>query len=265
MYRTLRSTVIEWACQLPDWIFLAAGVAICAAALLVPAYLENRQLLWQQGLQARQYQTMLRQEQDYRNTLRALDLNDPVLLERLAYPYLHLKPAGTTPMLVAGHGAPADRFAPVDVWLRRDMPKVGVDYPAYTPLESPWLRLVTGTMRLPALAVGAFMIFLSLLPVARTRGPRAGTTAAAATPPPLTCDAGPMSLGPESGAASAAEPVVAATVTQNQVPPAETPAVGGEAIGLAATAETSTTPPPLPTSAEPVQLCFDNLDGSARA
>jgi hypothetical protein len=200
MYRTLRSIVVELACQLPDWVFLAAGLTIVTAALLVPPYLEVRQLQWQRGLQAKQYQTMAQQTQDYRTVLRALDAHDPVLLERLAYPYLHLKPAGATPLLVSGPGAPADRFAPVDVWLQRPMPRVGVDYPAYAPLEAPWLRFFMGTLRVPAMKVGIILVFLSLIPVSRPRGLRrsgdsGGSGGSGGTAAPLASAAGPGTQG----------------------------------------------------------------------
>ena len=257
MYRTLRSIVVELACQLPDWIFLTAGIAICAAALLVPAYLENRQLLWQQGLQAKQYQTMQQQEQDYRGTLRALDANDPVLLERLAYPYLHLKPVGATPMLVGGHGAPADRFAAVDVWLQRPLPRGCVDYPAYTPIESPGLRFVTGAMRVPALAVGAFMIFLSVLPVARSRGVRA-------MPPVIV----PASAGPASPPLSVGAPAEAVVASggscEAPIPRGFADSTPGLAVA-AGSGDTSSPPAPLPTADTPGQLSFDGLDNSASA
>jgi hypothetical protein len=233
--------VVELACQLPDWVFLATGLAILTAALLVPPYLELRQLLWQRGLQAKQYQTMVQQTRDYRAVVRALDAHDPVLLERLAYPYLHLKPAGATPLLVSGPGAPADRFAPVDTWLQRPMPRVGVDYPAYAPLEAPWLRYVTGSLRLPAIKVGIILIFLSLIPVTRPRGLRR-----AAAPVPSA-----------AGSATRVVDMDPALAPTPYVPPAppQAPAAAGPVAGAAV-------PEPAPTAG---QLSFFNLGDPATA
>jgi hypothetical protein len=217
MYRSLCNAMFELACQVPDWVFLVCGLAILTAALLIPPYLEIRQLVWQRGLQARQYQTMLQQAQDYRAVITALDAHDPGLLERLAYPYLHLKPAGATPLLVSGPGAPADRFSPVDVWLKRPMPRVGVDYPAYAPFEAPWLRFFVGDLRVPAIAAGTLMIFLSLLPVThrRTREAAAATVAPAA-PAPAPMPSNPTAPAPVA-AAPATAPIAQAAPTITQL------------------------------------------------
>ena len=179
MLRTWRQTLLDLACQLPSWAFLAAGLAIIALTLLIPAYLKNRELVWQRDLQKLQAQRMAEQEQAYRQMIAAIDAGDPMLIQRLAYHYLRLKPAGTNilayrPATADGRGyappvAIAERYTTAETWLQRPLPRVGVDYPRYSPVESFVVRVVTSPVRGVLLAAGLLSLGLSFIPIDRRR------------------------------------------------------------------------------------------------
>jgi hypothetical protein len=169
MWRTWKNLLLDVACQLPGWAFLAIGLTVLALTLLVPAYMQNRGLTWQRGLQHLQAQRLMEEEQGYRNLLAALDANDPVLIERLAYHYLRLKPAGA--MLVSNRpGVPApaiERFSTPDAWVQQPMPRVGEDYPSYSPLQSPIVGVIFSPVRVLLLAGGLLCLAVGLIPISR--------------------------------------------------------------------------------------------------
>jgi len=148
-------------------IFLLVGLGLLAAVVLMPTYLENRELEWQRDLLRLQAQRMTEQDTAYRQSLNALDRGEPVLLERLAYEYLNLKPSQTTLVNQTPSSEDTEKVARrIEDWVRRPLPVVGVDLPALKPLPSHKARLAhvaTGRARLPMLILGAALVVLGLI------------------------------------------------------------------------------------------------------
>ncbi|NJL32165.1 MAG: hypothetical protein HC898_11390, partial [Phycisphaerales bacterium] len=80
--------------EIPTWVFLWSGLAVIAAVLLVGPWLELREMQWQKQYIELQAQRLAQQRQAYQQMLVSLEQNDPVLVQRLAFHYLHLKPKG---------------------------------------------------------------------------------------------------------------------------------------------------------------------------
>lgn len=181
--------------QLPGWMFLLSGMALLSIAAITPSWLECRELAWKRDVMRLQAQRLDEQTQAYEQFHQALASDDPVLLERLAYFQLRLKPAGTQtlfesplpgnvsrgPMLVSQRRG--DRFSPmatatssvatqdlqqtmaaVEIWLHRPVPRVGVDYAPYQPLRSRLVDLSTGRTKIWVLVAGLILIVMALLP-----------------------------------------------------------------------------------------------------
>lgn len=148
-------------------IVWAAGVSLVAAVLLLPAYQENREVAWQRDLLRLQADRLGEQNDSYHETVAALEGEDPVLLERLAYTYLHLKPRGTILLDDLDQGiAQADTMQTVEQWLQRRMPEVGVDFASLGPMPRPMQtahRLVTGPTRHMVLLLGIVLIALGIM------------------------------------------------------------------------------------------------------
>ena len=148
-------------------LFLLVGMGLVAAVILMPTYLENRELEWQRDLLRLQAQRMAEQDAAYRQSLAALGRGEPVLLERLAYEYLNLKPAQTTLVGQTPSSEDTEKVARrIEDWVRRPLPVVGVDLPALQPLPSHKARLAhvaTGRARLPMLILGAALVVLGLI------------------------------------------------------------------------------------------------------
>lgn len=132
------------------------------------------------------------QEQAYRRFFTALKSKDPVLLERLAYHQLRLKPTGVLvfnppaqavappehwqregsaaandPQMVTpagrGAGSAAQFYDTVENWLHTPLPQVGVDYAASPDLSSRMIRLTTGPKRLAVMIGGALCLLAGLV------------------------------------------------------------------------------------------------------
>src|SRR5688572_27063739 len=98
MLAALRNTVDRASAPLPGYLLIFSGMALLAMALMVPAWMESRELAWQVSLMELQAKRLADQENSYREFNTALAEDDPVLLERLAFYHLRLKPAGSTPL-----------------------------------------------------------------------------------------------------------------------------------------------------------------------
>ncbi|HAI11109.1 MAG TPA: hypothetical protein DCM28_05350 [Phycisphaerales bacterium] len=83
---------------LPGWIFLLAGIGTVMACLLMPAIQEYRLMQWRQQTLASQLHLLDQQAGIYKKFDTALDEQDPILLQRLAYSQLGLIPQGTGPV-----------------------------------------------------------------------------------------------------------------------------------------------------------------------
>lgn len=187
---------------LPGWMFLISGMAIVGLALLVPTWMEWRELKWRLDLMRLQTQRIVEQHDRFKQFNEALASDDPILLERLAFYHLSLKREGLTPLQVGTVAAPAKplisrtsnpapdarpgrrtpttrgdqpdiipalanrTIAPptpaIEDLLERQLPVPGVDYPAYTPVQSRLVRITTGQLRLPLIAAGLLAILAGL-------------------------------------------------------------------------------------------------------
>ena len=138
------------------WLFVAAGLTLCVAGVLIPAQrslhdlggqlarIEHLHALGREGIEA------------HERFLDRLRQRDPSLIRRLAAAQLNLMPAGDTPLLVANSSR-----ATVTDWIGRSVPPgtIRVAPPART-----WLiRLTEGTCRLWVLGFGVLIVFVGLL------------------------------------------------------------------------------------------------------
>jgi len=80
---------------LPGWIMLVCGTAMVVVCLLGQSWLEQQRLMSHLQLIQQQARQMERQQVSYREFHQALKQQDPLLLERLAFYHLRLKPLNT--------------------------------------------------------------------------------------------------------------------------------------------------------------------------
>lgn len=140
--------------HVPGWLLLVSGLAMVAAAAVTPATLELRELNWRLELMRQQEQALAQQREAYDLFVGALEQDDPVLLERLAFVNLRLKPAGVEPACPTTASVSAAAEAAVEDWLHVDLPQEGVDYAPLPEVKSRLVRLSTGTSRLILAAAG---------------------------------------------------------------------------------------------------------------
>ena len=93
MYRPYRSNV-EFLSRVPGWLFLLSGMALIGLTVLVKPWMQCNQLRRQHDLMQVQAQNLGHQQEAYQRFYSMLQSRDPVLLQRLAYHYLNLKPVG---------------------------------------------------------------------------------------------------------------------------------------------------------------------------
>jgi hypothetical protein len=146
------------AAAMPGWLLTICGLVIVGSAVLIPPWLEVRQLAWQKDVMTLQAQQLAAQSENYQRFREAIASDDPVLLERLAYVHLRVKPAGVSPLVTASerHGDVSilDPSASIDAWLHTPLPQEGVDYRPYQPIQSRLVRLTTGLSRIVLLGAG---------------------------------------------------------------------------------------------------------------
>lgn len=167
------------------WLFVVAGVAICAAGLLIPAQRDLADI--------RQKRDALRHEEVVANErltahsvfLADIEREDPLLVRRLAAAQLNLMPKGDTPVLLASSGQSA-----VTTWIDATVmvPPVAIGASGggggggAGGAGSPLARLATGPYRLWLLSGGALAVFLGLLLDPSIGKARVPAHAAASTP-----------------------------------------------------------------------------------
>jgi hypothetical protein len=205
MLATLAKAIQRAVAALPGWVLLGAGLTLLGLAVLVPAWVDSRALQWQVGLMREQARLLGEQERDYKQFQDALAKDDPVLLERLAFYHLRLKPAGSDPLALVRPGSPpgparvsqrgttaSGLSAPaalppikapsIEEMLNRPLPSPGPDYPPFEPERSRLVRLTRGISQIAMAAAGMFCVAAGLL---AGSGPRKRPAApeVAATPP----------------------------------------------------------------------------------
>lgn len=182
---------------LPGWLFLVAALALLAMVIVTPPWLAVRELAWQRELMRAQVERLERQHDRYGYFHAALRNHDPVLLERLAYTQLRLKPTdkqmlapptlaqadggrangrGGTSLHAAslalaepaegsrGRPAAALPSASVEAWLSEPLPIVGVDLPFPRSIETRLTRLTAGRSRVGLLLAGLACLLAAVWP-----------------------------------------------------------------------------------------------------
>jgi hypothetical protein len=142
--------------HLPGWLFLTAGLALVSLTVLMPARQDLVQLKGKLKLMQTQADHMGTQESAYQRFHLALRTDDPILLSRLAYHQLHLKPAGSD--LLEDQ---ADQAATIASLLHTPMPAHQAASSAKP--QSRLVRLTCGPQRLGVLAVGILCICAGLM------------------------------------------------------------------------------------------------------
>lgn len=133
----------------PGWLYLLPGLALCLAAVLIPAQEDLQQLQLQRDqlkLDAQHAQLRLKAHADF---LSALDQDDPGLYKRLIATQLNLIPAEETPVLMV-----ATESAAVTDWIDQTVPMLP-SLERASP-QSRLYELTTGSSRLWLMA-GAMM------------------------------------------------------------------------------------------------------------
>ncbi len=164
--------------HLAGWLLLTCGMAMLGAAVLAPAWHGAWKLASQRDVLRAQVQHLGEQERSYRRFHQALAQNDPVLLQRLAYQYLRLKPVATTLLRLPGEpyalhdGGLGDESEPAQVdlgvgaWLHRPLP-AATAAPAFH-RASRLATIMEGPARLTLLVSGVVCLLMGmLLPVGK--------------------------------------------------------------------------------------------------
>jgi hypothetical protein len=145
------------------WMMMLAGVAILAITILAAPLIELRAMQHQHDMLAEKAQTLQRQHDSYTQIVEGLDATspDPLLVQRLAWFELHLKPVGTHPLgdRLPGdpdHGAHFERWESLSA--ARTPAAVGPDIP-----QSRLVRLTTGRKRPLVLVLGTVLIGMGMI------------------------------------------------------------------------------------------------------
>lgn len=161
----------------PGLLLISAGMLMVGAAVLMPSWLEIRELAWKRDLMKVQSEKLAQQAGNYRDFDAALAADDPVLLERLAFYHLHLKPVGATPLVSPPRATNVSmrggQRTAVPVWqagvptieqmLHQPLPRPGVDTPVYQPIKTRLVQITTGPMRLIVILAGLVCLGAGLI------------------------------------------------------------------------------------------------------
>jgi len=143
------------------WLFLLAGLALCAAGILLPAQQHVSKLRHQLHGLNHQHRLAMQHLELHARVLNELSNDDPALIKRLAAAHFNVVPAGERPVLRNAHAAPT-----LVAWIEHvAQSRQRMVQPARTtaPADTTLARLVTGPYRLWVLAGGAMCIFIGLI------------------------------------------------------------------------------------------------------
>ena len=167
------------AAHLPGWVFVISGLTLIGLTVLLPVKRNLDQMQWRRELMRVQAGRMGEQETAYGQFHAALASDDPILLQRLAYYQLHLKPAGTEPLLPppalssrsatpADSGSQWQHTPTIEALLHRPLPWEGAGRRPPQPPDSRLNRLTRGPKRLVIMAIGLVFVYVGmLLPIDR--------------------------------------------------------------------------------------------------
>ncbi len=149
----------------PGWLFLAAGVALLGATVIIPA---TRDLAEAQWLRDRALAVEAHREarlERYEQFLAALDERDPTLVGSLAASHLNQIPEGTEAL----PGQRVDALSSVSVFPALEPPPVKL--PELRQVDSHLARWTSDDKsRLWLIAAGATCVLIGLLPASRGWG-----------------------------------------------------------------------------------------------
>jgi hypothetical protein len=138
------------------WLFVAAGLAVCAAGVLLPAQGDLRALHQQLEKLRTEESRAYSRLKAYNDFLDQLDEEDPALVRRLAASQLNIVPARDRPVLLS-----TAQIAPVTNWIEAT---VTYEPPPMRQLPDSTLgRLANGPFRLWLFAGGIMCVFIGLL------------------------------------------------------------------------------------------------------
>lgn len=140
----------------PGWLFIAAGLVMVWAAVLIPPQRQLEELRDQLGRLREHERVGVERLRAYAEFVDRLDQGDQTLLRRLAAAQLNLAPIGDIPILAAGSAA-----APVTEWIEATVPPV--EFQSTDPVRSDLVDLVTGEHRHWVLAGSIAALFIGLL------------------------------------------------------------------------------------------------------
>jgi hypothetical protein len=138
------------------WLFLLAGLAICAAGVLIPANNDLNVTRHQLALLQRQETITNDRVAAHLDFLKDLEQGDPALVRRLAASQLNLMRNGEQAVLVA-----SSIKEPITQWIDSTVPVRPM--PLADQARSALSRLSTGPHRLWFLASGVLCVFIGLL------------------------------------------------------------------------------------------------------
>ena len=165
--------------HLAGWLLLVCGMIMLNGSVLVPAWISAAKLANQRNVLEAQVRYLAEQEEAYRRFHQALVQRDPVLLQRLAYLHLGLKPVGAKLLQASARLPSSDTFsrsmaqeawdstfAPADIgvgaWLDQPIPEP--DAETIVPKASSRLAsVVQGPARVTLVASGLVCLVMGLI------------------------------------------------------------------------------------------------------
>ncbi len=138
------------------WLYVAAGLAICAAGVLISAQEDLAALRSQRDRLAEEIASGEAGLAAHRGFLDHLARRDPSLIRRLAASHLNMMPSGDRAMLLA-----SSRETTIDQWIDESVVEGHRRAERYRP--SVLRRLATGPHRIWLLGAGVLCVFVGLI------------------------------------------------------------------------------------------------------
>lgn len=140
----------------PGWLYVAAGLAICAAGVLIPAQDDLAALRRQRDCLTEEIAAGEARIAAHSGFLDHLHHRDPSLIRRLAASHLNVTPSGDRAVLLA-----SSRETTIDRWIDESVP--GGRRRVEPARPSVLRRLATGPHRIWLLGGGVLCVFIGLL------------------------------------------------------------------------------------------------------
>ncbi len=156
--RTLGELLDAW--DVGGWLLLITGLSIVSVAAVIPATLDVERWETQRAALQQRLDRMEQRTRNYRGLIDALERGDPLLLRRLGWHYLRLKPKGTRPVDLSDSGS-GEEMVRLRRWVAPSPPRRRITPPPRP--ESQLVKLVTGEQRPWALALGGWLMLCGLL------------------------------------------------------------------------------------------------------